>query len=787
MSEHTEIWRSGLEQLIEFKRSQRRMTGWFVAQENKMNVREEMRAAGKDPDAAENQAELLCECVRRLPLSIPRGSVIAGTQDDAFSPSYALINPAFQVETFAGYCDPVAVYDDLAPDDEFPAERIAKVRKYFSGTPYVKALNEVYRKGGEAIHEVVYFVEPVTGHVIPDFRAIMKSGVAALPAAGGYGKTIRDSAQAAVILANRYADLAEKLMRERSDDPAEVERLRLIAANCRRVPEHGAENFQQAVQSYALSWQVMCLEQAPNPYAFSLGNIDRMFAPYAEGCEFADQVVLIRSLLAFLMVGRRCWAISQNVLLGGRDLAGNDMTNETTYAILQAFFESNYPQPALSVRLHRNTPREFYAALEKFYFTPGHSTPSIFNDDAMFNVLRRKGIADADIENYAIAGCQEPLIVGYENGNTTNSWLNLPKVLELALNDGRSLLTGEKLGPDWKELGYADADAAYADLENAFFKMLDRQLPRMAESANGCTKALKLAPAPFSSLALNCLDSGRDLRDAENPGTKYNGSGCLIHGLSVLADSIFAVRKALEAGVADAAAIREALQTDFAGAEKLRQYLLHVDKFGNQLPGIDALTVSLADRVAAKVYALRNAGGYHFMPDYSTPSTHLLYGYWVGATPDGRKARTMLNYGVDSLPGNATHGLPSRMISNAKLPFVEFAGGYASHIGLDPAQFSGDGRPGEKMKRMYDRVIAPLFGFAGNADSGKSAFYAYFNVDSAGELRKVLAEPGKYAPDGIYIIRIHGTFVNFLDLSPAIQQDIIQRLDPGATSIEATA
>ena len=216
MSEHTEIWRSGLEQLIEYKRSQRRMTGWFVYQENKMNVREEMRASGKDPDAAENHSELLCECVRRLPLSIPRGSVIAGTQDDAFSPSYALINPAFQVETFAGYCDPVAVYDDIAPDDEFPAERIAKVRGYFSKTPYVRALNEVYRKGGDAIREVVYFVEPVTGHVIPDFRGIMKNGVSALPAATGYGATIRASSQAAVILARRYA---EPILKADPDEP----------------------------------------------------------------------------------------------------------------------------------------------------------------------------------------------------------------------------------------------------------------------------------------------------------------------------------------------------------------------------------------------------------------------------------------------------------------------------------------------------------------------------------------------------------------------------------------
>ena len=61
-------------------------------------------------------------------------------------------------------------------------------------------------------------------------------------------------------------------------------------------------------------------------------------------------------------------------------------------------------------------------------------------------------------------------------------------------------------------------------------------------------------------------------------------------------------------------------------------------------------------------------------------------------------------------------------------------------------------------------------------------FYLYVNVTTAETLRKVLADPKKYAPSGVYIMRIHGTFVNFLDLSPAIQKDIIERLDPGSTS-----
>ena len=90
----------------------------------------------------------------------------------------------------------------------------------------------------------------------------------------------------------------------------------------------------------------------------------------------------------------------------------------------------------------------------RFFFTPGVLTPSLFNDDALFEILRQHGIEEEDLENYSVAGCQEPLIMGKDNGNTTNSWLNLPKVLELVLQDGKSEISGKQLGKTWKELGY---------------------------------------------------------------------------------------------------------------------------------------------------------------------------------------------------------------------------------------------------------------------------------------------------------------------------------------------
>lgn len=771
---NSEIFQEGIEILLKHKFAATRMTGWFEFQELKMQQ--------QLADPAADAATILCRCVAKMKLTIPPGSVIAGTQDDAFSPSYALINPAFQVETFAGYCDPVAIYDDLEPDAEFPRERIEAVRQYYGSTAFAQALKAVYARTGKLTEEVAFFVEPVSGHTIPDLRPILRHGIAGSDCAPG-ARRIRAALEAAEILATRYADLADKLAEERQDDVSEQQRLRLIAANCRRVPAEGARNLHEAVQSMALLWQVMTLEQAPNPYAFSIGNLDRILAPYRKETPHDEAVALVRAFLAFLMVGKRCWAISQNIMVGGRDEHGNDLIDPMSFIVLDAFYLSNNPQPALSVKLHRNTPDALYRSLGRFFFTPGHSTPSLFNDDMMFKILERKGIAPSDIPDYSIAGCQEPLIMGKESANTTNSWLNLAKILELTLNDGQSLLSGAKLGLSWHELGYADFSALLHDIEQAFYRQLDFMLKRMAEAANGCTEALACWPVPFTSALMEGLRTGRDMRDAKAPGVTYFGSGCLIHGLSVVTDSIVAIRHMLHDHAAAPDAFLAALRNDFRDAEPLQQYLIGLPKYGNDADEPDTLAVELAGRVSTMVNALRNPAGGRFSPDYSTPSTHLLYGYHVGATPDGRHARQMLGYGIDPRRESVRSGRIDMLLSERKLDFSAFTGGYAAHLGIAPEVFRDGRNEDEKMAILSEKIIKPLFRFAQSVDN--APYYVYFNIDSKIHLRRVLAEPKKYAPNGIYIVRIHGTFVNFLDLSPAIQNDIITRLDPDETALEA--
>ena len=769
----------------EERNSHRILNGWFLTRE--IAADEGERAAGMEP--ALRAAAELAGIIEKLPLEIRENAIFAGTQRDAFAASYALINPAFRVETFRGYCDPLEVYDYVTPTAEIGQERIAAMRERASKSDYVKALSAVYREYGEYTDEVAFFIEQVTGHMIPDFRPALKHGVGALM--DGIDKKLAEEKlsgkkranlvamkkclECAVVLANRYGDIAKAQMETAS--PARKKELALLETTLRNVPEKGARTLYEAIQSYMLLWQVMCLEQAPNPFAFSVGNADRIFEPYRamENLSREESAALFRHFLVFFNVGERSWAISQNILVSGKDAKDRDLTNEMTYAILDAYYDMNLPQPILSVKVHRNTPERLYRELGRFFFTPGCLTPSLFNDDSLFETLRESGVNEEDLQDYSVAGCQEPLIMGRDNANTTNSWLNMGKVLELTLTGGISAITGKRIGPR------TDDDPKYIleNLRPLFYKNLQWYCEKMRDAANGASRALSLLPVPFLSCFEGGLDTAIDVRDTQEQGTKYNGSGCLIHGLSIVADSFVAVDCLLRERPQDADKLAAACKANFEGYEELREYLKRCPKYGNNIPEVDKEAAEIVSRVSDMVAGLKNYLGNPFRPDWSSPSTHLTYGYWVGATPDGRESRSMMGYGIDPLFSTADSGLGFRTLSTMRLPFGKMCGGCASHFGIDPKYFTAQSSE-EKGMQFYSRVLKPLF--FNPANDKRAPFYLYVNITTAETLRKVLEDPKKYAPNGVYIMRIHGTFVNFLDLSPEIQEDIILRLAPGSTA-----
>lgn len=764
------------------------LEGWFWAREIAMECDELYK---DDPDSI-RIGKTLIQVMKRIPLTIGSYHVFAGTQDDAFARSYALINPAFQVSSFTGYCDPTAVFGDIDPIGDITEERISKVKDYYAKNKFAKKLTAAYAPAEKYTKEAVFFMEQVTGHLIPNVRHFLKDGALTVleelsqkqkehEDKKDYYESMKLSVQAMLVLAERYSAMAQELAEKA--EGKEKSRYTLMAETLKKVPAHGAENLYEAIQAFLLIWQTMCVEQTPNPFAFSVGNADRIFEPYRakEDMDRDMAAALLKHMLVFFNVADRSWAISQNLIIGGRDAQGNDLTNPTSYALFDAYYDMNLPQPILSVKLHKNTPDKLYEEMGRFFFTPGVLTPSLFNDDAIFEVLRQKGVAEEDLADYSVAGCQEPLIMGKDNGNTTNSWLNMPKVLELVLQGGKSEITGEQIGKTREELGYDNNLDLLKNIREVFYKELEFYVDEMVEAANEASRAIGLYQVPFLSTMMGGIESGIDLRDTQKQGTKYNGSGCLIHGLSVLADSFIAIDTLVEERPEDANRFLEALRTNFEQDEEMHQYLLDCDKFGNNIARVDKEAEEVARKVSAMISSKKNYLGNPFRPDYATPSTHLMYGYWVGATPDGRKAREMLNYGVDPLYGEASGGLGMRMLSNRHLPFETMNGGYASHFGINPGYFKGQTME-EKGMEFKTKIFTPLF--FNSYDEGKvSPFYLYVNVTTPEMLRTVLANPKKYAPSGVYIVRIHGTFVNFLDLSPEIQEDIIKRLDLCSTAM----
>lgn len=205
--------------VVQGRTLQKRVDGWFISREIVYKKQESLVGLSKEMRAAKELEAILNE----LPLSISDHAIFAGSQSDAFARSYALINPSFRVETFSGYCDPTAVYDDIEPNEEFTPERIARVREFTKNSAYIRSLSAMYEKYENYTEEVAFFIEQVTGHIIPDFRPALKYGINAILSDLDQKRAAETDIQkkdnyaamqvtlkAVLRLAERYAIIAEK-------------------------------------------------------------------------------------------------------------------------------------------------------------------------------------------------------------------------------------------------------------------------------------------------------------------------------------------------------------------------------------------------------------------------------------------------------------------------------------------------------------------------------------------------------------------------------------------------
>ena len=261
----------------------------------------------------------------------------------------------------------------------------------------------------------------------------------------------------------------------------------------------------------------------------------------------------------------------QNLIVGGQGGDGRDATNELSYLCLDATRRTRLPQPSLSVRVHRETPPDFLRAASDLA-RDGLGLPAFFNDEAIVPVLQNMGVPLEEARGYAEVGCVEPQVPGKTNGYYPAGFLNLGKVLTLALHNGTDPVTGKQLGPaDPEGQGFA----CYGDIVAALDRQLDHVI-RLIVIGDNILDDLhgKLAPNPFVSLFVDdCLARGLAY---EQGGAVYNYTGPNSVGLANVADALMAIKRLVfEERRVEMNALLAMLDQDFAEHESGRLLLLN--------------------------------------------------------------------------------------------------------------------------------------------------------------------------------------------------------------------
>ena len=571
--------------------------------------------------------------------------------------------------------------------------------------------------------------------------------------------------------ANRYAEAADK-MAATEKDPVRAAELRQIAANCRRVPENPPESFYEAIQ---FLWFVQVGGiLSENPLSLNPGRFDQYMDPYYEADlqknaitpDFAQE--LIDAL--WLKYSEWVWTISantadyfagynqfQNLTVGGKTREGRDGTNPVTFMALKATEEVKSHQPGLSVRVHADCPKEFLDGVTHLV-SKGTGFPAIHSDSVGYQMLINAGYEPDDARDWNNCGCVVP------HYRKTGEWtaavnMNFGSALEYALNQGRSLMTGEKMGLDEKPAG---TFASYEEVEDAFYRQFDN-LCRHAIILTVEAQRLhvEMVPRPFlSSCIEHCMESGTDLSKG---GAKYNiGPVITGIGLAVVANSLAAVKKLVfEDKVCDMAALAKALQADWAGYEDLREQAKAAPKYGNDDDYVDSIAQKLANHFYHEIHQYKDIFGSPFLTAFMGISNYIPMGRVLGATPDGRKGGEPSSEGVSPFVGTDTSTPLAAMRSTAKLNQEVHSGGTLLNLRLNPELVAT-----KRGQANLGAMVQTLFSLG--------AFHVQFNCISSETLRDAQAHPENYRD---LLVRVAGYSTQFVNLSKSMQDAIIARTE----------
>ncbi|MCI1959824.1 MAG: formate C-acetyltransferase/glycerol dehydratase family glycyl radical enzyme [Clostridia bacterium] len=628
------------------------------------------------------------------------------------------------------------------------------------------------------------------GEVTPDYQDVLfKKGfggiikeaeghIAALDMTDAESEDKRDFYESIILtskgiirFANRYADEAERMAAE-EDDKKRAEELRIIAKNCRKVPEHTPESFYEAIQ---FIWFVQIGGiLSENPLSLNPGRFDQYMDPYYESDikknaiteSFAQE--LIEAL--WLKYSEWVWTISantadyfagynqfQNLTVGGKKSDGKDGTNPITYMALKATEEVKTHQPGLSVRVQADCPKEFMDAVTHLV-SKGTGFPAIHNDSVGYQMLINAGYEPEDAKDWNNCGCVVP------HFRKTGEWtaavnMNFGSALEYALNQGKSLITGEKMGLSEKP---AKDFKSYEEVKDAFYKQFNNLCKHSIILTVEAQRLHKeMVPRPFlSSCIENCMDSGKDLSQG---GAKYNiGPVITGIGLAVVSNSLAAVKKLVfEDHVCTMETLAKALQANWEGYEDLREKAQACPKYGNDDDYVDDIAIDVANHFYREIHQYKDIFGSPFNTAFMGISNYIPMGRVLGATPCGRKNGDPSSEGVSPYVGTDKSTPLAAMKSTAKVNQEIHSGGTLLNLRLNPDLVAT-----KRGQANLGSMIQTLFSLGG--------FHVQFNCISSKVLRDAQAHPENYKD---LLVRVAGYSTQFVNLSKSMQDAIIARTE----------
>jgi formate C-acetyltransferase len=580
------------------------------------------------------------------------------------------------------------------------------------------------------------------------------------------------AADAVIRFAERHAEKAEAAA-ALAIDPARKSELQRIAEVCRHVPAHAPTDFWEALQSYWFThlgvvtelntWDSFCpgrFDQHLYPFyrkGMEEGTLTREEAKELLEClwvKFNNQPAPPKVGVTAAESGT--YTDFANINNGGLKRDGSDGVNEVTYLILDVIDEMHLLQPSSNLQLSKKNPDAFLKrGLE--IVRQGWGQPSIFNADAVVEELLRQGKSLEDARCGGISGCVETGAFGKEAYILTG-YFNLPKVLEITLNNGVDPLTGNRIGI---ETGEARDFSSYTELFDAFRKQLHHFIGVKVRGNNIIERLYaEYMPAPFLSILVDdCIAKGKDYNAG---GPRYNTTYIMGVAPATCTDSLAAIKyHVFDRGTLTMDELLEAVGQNFEGHEKTRQLLWNkTPKFGNDDDYPDAILQDVFNTFFDEVNGRRNTKGGYYRVNYLSTTCHVYFGSMTGATPDGRKARTPLSDGISPVQGADRHGPTAVIKSAAKMDHLRTGGTLLNQ------KFTPQLLKGEDGLNKIAHLVRSYFRLDGH--------HIQFNVVTAATLRAAQAEPEKYRD---LIVRVAGYSDYFCDLTRALQDEIIARTE----------